>query len=149
VPRNDIGYSTIEPSNRLDDKVDMSRGIDSVSVETRRLDAMDIGPVGFIKIDVEGHEQEVLEGASATLERDQPSLLIEVEERHRAGAVAGVVGLLTSLGYQAFVHTALVLEKFDLPAVGEPACTGRNLVFVHGQHLSSLSPSLFGAGVPG
>lgn len=35
------------------------------------------GPVGFMKIDVEGHEEHVLRGARETIASDQPILLIE------------------------------------------------------------------------
>lgn len=40
--------------------------------------------VTFIKADVEGYEHEVLAGATATIERSLPSLLLEVEDRHTA-----------------------------------------------------------------
>ena len=38
--------------------------------------------VGFIKIDVEGHEHAVLEGATKTIKRNMPNLLVEMEEKH-------------------------------------------------------------------
>lgn len=40
--------------------------------------------VSFIKVDVEGFEPRVIEGAAATIERDRPSLLLEIEDRHLA-----------------------------------------------------------------
>jgi FkbM family methyltransferase len=43
-----------------------------------RLDSLHLGNVGFIKIDVEGHEMEVLQGACGLLERDRPILIIEL-----------------------------------------------------------------------
>ena len=36
-----------------------------------------LGRLGFIKIDVEGHETEVLDGAAATLARDRPTVFLE------------------------------------------------------------------------
>jgi FkbM family methyltransferase len=48
------------------------------SVKLVRLDDLvPDGPVGLIKIDVEGFEQQVLEGASAILERSHPALYLE------------------------------------------------------------------------
>lgn len=40
--------------------------------------------VSFIKVDVEGFEPKVIEGAAATIERCRPSLLLEIEDRHLA-----------------------------------------------------------------
>lgn len=56
-------------------------------------------PVGFIKIDVEGHEGHVLDGAVNTLRRSRPVLLIETENRHHAGAVEAIRDRLAGLGY--------------------------------------------------
>lgn len=48
-----------------------------IEVECRTLDSLEISPVGFIKIDVEGHELNVLRGARATIMRDRPIMYIE------------------------------------------------------------------------
>jgi FkbM family methyltransferase len=53
-----------------------------VEVEARTLDSYNFSEVGFIKIDVEGFEREVLEGSVETIARDRPTLLIEIEEAH-------------------------------------------------------------------
>ena len=36
----------------------------------------------FLKVDVEGFEPSVIEGATATIDRARPSLLLEIEDRH-------------------------------------------------------------------
>ena len=46
--------------------------------------AQGIDRVTFIKIDVEGFEPQVIEGAVATITNDHPSLLLEIEDRHLA-----------------------------------------------------------------
>ena len=51
---------------------------------------------------VEGHEEAVLRGARRLLLRDRPSLIIEIEERHRRHAVGAVSGFLAELGYRGF-----------------------------------------------
>jgi len=47
-------------------------------VQCSTLDSEEIADVGFIKIDVEQHEREVLRGALATIRRCRPVILIEV-----------------------------------------------------------------------
>jgi FkbM family methyltransferase len=74
----------------------------------------------FLKIDVEGHESAVFEGARETLETHRPTILLECEARHRAdGDVRPVFEFLQSLGYEGgFFHGGhcLPLSQFD-PAV--------------------------------
>jgi FkbM family methyltransferase len=54
----------------------------------------------FLKIDVEGHELAVLEGARGTLTTCRPTILVECEARHRIdGDVRPVFEFLESFGY--------------------------------------------------
>ena len=50
------------------------------SIETRtfRIDDFTYGPVGLIKIDVEGHELAVLKGAEQTIKKWKPIIFIEI-----------------------------------------------------------------------
>lgn len=70
-----------------------------VEVETRRLDEFELIDVSFVKIDVEGHELEVLEGGQHTIARDRPILLVEIEQRHSGRPVADVIAHIETLGY--------------------------------------------------
>ncbi|RFU11494.1 FkbM family methyltransferase [Rhodobacteraceae bacterium W635] len=60
-------------------------------------------PVGFIKVDVEGHEPEVFRGGRALIERDRPALYFET--RNRAFCSEAFPWLL-DLGYRIFWHAA-------------------------------------------
>lgn len=48
------------------------------TVDVKRLDDFDFERVDFIKIDVEGYEKFVLEGAQATIQRERPLLQLEI-----------------------------------------------------------------------
>lgn len=91
-----IGCATIEESNPL------AGGTTEVRVRRRRLDDYVLDRTAVIKVDVEGHELAVLKGAKALLTRDLPTLIVEAEDRHRAGALDSVSGYLAELGYQGF-----------------------------------------------
>ena len=62
---------------------------------------MALGDIGFVKIDVEGHELDVLAGLSGLLEKCLPNLLIEIGGAERGGSLAEVRGRLDPLGYIA------------------------------------------------
>jgi hypothetical protein len=96
---NDLGRSSIEKEN----PVEQLGAVEVMTVPKRRLDDYDvIEPVGCIKIDVEGHEDAVLRGARRILLRDHPSLIIEIEERHKRHSVSTVNNFLAELGYRGF-----------------------------------------------
>lgn len=73
-----------------------------LAVESRRLDDLGLADIGFIKIDVEGHEREVLEGAAETISRDRPTLLIEIEEAHTGVPLMQSIDWVRGLGYDAY-----------------------------------------------
>jgi FkbM family methyltransferase len=99
----------------------------TVEVPMNRLDSIYAGDAGFIKIDVEGHQQAVLDGAVATIQRCRPRMLVEVEERLSPGGLAHAKAYFEELGYCGYyVHhrrlnpidqfSAAVLQKpCDLP----------------------------------
>jgi len=138
VPRNDIGYSTIERANRLEGTADLRHGIETQVVETVRLDDLDLGPVSLLKIDVEGHEGAVLAGARALLERDTPSLIVEVEDRHKEGSRDAVCELLAGFGYSCFVYF-----NGRLHAQAALQSARRNLIFIHPKRRAAVSAALF------
>jgi FkbM family methyltransferase len=101
-------------------------------VVTSRLDDFDLGDVGFVKIDVEGHELAVLKGAPKLLTVQRPTILIEIEEHaHRDGQFDAIVDFLTDLSYRgSYLHKGQWhrIEDLDRQAVHEMA----NRVAQHG-----------------
>ena len=97
VPTNgNLGWATLSSTHhKLPTK--------AVPVSIRPLDHIlrdcDGPPVTLLKIDVEGHEQQVLEGARRILEDDGPIVLFEVLNKY-VGSNSAV--LLQSCGYEFF-----------------------------------------------
>lgn len=71
----------------------------------------------FIKIDVEGHEENVLLGAIRMLQEARPVLLVECEVRHSGpGAMQRLFDFLEDLHYKGFFYRKgrrIPLEAFD------------------------------------
>jgi len=93
VPRG----SDSSPSASLRPAADTDTTLD---VMLERLDAFKLFDLTFAKIDVEGSELEVLRGATETLRRCRPLLLVEIEQRHHQEPVAEVFEQIGSFGYR-------------------------------------------------
>jgi FkbM family methyltransferase len=106
------GLATIAPSNPL-----LSSDTHAVDVATKRIDELGLNDIGFIKIDVEGHELAAIDGGMETIRASRPIMLIEAEDRHRAGAVRSLRERLEPIGYRGFMifHGTLAsIERFDV-----------------------------------
>ncbi len=84
------GWTSFDPNNLPGSKDHLKR-----TARVTTLDSYALEDVSFIKIDVEGHEREVLEGAASTLLRCQPMLLVEVRVQNSAAVDA----FLSNIGY--------------------------------------------------
>jgi len=137
----DWGRSSLSPAAHRE-------GARIVTVPLDTLDSIATHPVGFIKVDVEGHEEEVLDGALEVISRDLPVLLVEIEERHRPGALKRILDKLSPRGYCAFfLQNGVVrsIAAFDpllhqnpcqpgaskMPTRAIAACYINNFVFIH------------------
>lgn len=93
-------------------------------VEVVTLDSLALPRVDFIKIDVEGMEQNVLAGGRATIERDRPLMQVEWLLRDQ-GALPAY--LLDDLGYRIYQSTMNLLcvpaERADTTVGGAPEIT--------------------------
>jgi FkbM family methyltransferase len=74
-----------------------------IEVEVRTLDSFALTNVQFIKVDVEGSELEVLEGARETILRDHPALLLELLSGTYKDPLAVTREVCATYGYSAFV----------------------------------------------
>ena len=89
-------------SNQGGTLLPVTREFRSMPVEVKRLDDLDLGDVGFIKVDVEGYEREVLAGGAALLRHCRPVLLVELEEKHTQRPLPDMVAEICGYGYECF-----------------------------------------------
>lgn len=111
--RENCDRATLASANLLGHSEERSVPVSLVTLDSLVNDLR----VGFIKIDVEGYEEEVLQGGAQTLQRDKPNLLIEIEERHCPGAIQRVRALLEGFGYKMMFIEGGVLKpisQFDV-----------------------------------
>src|SRR4051812_16130803 len=81
-----------------------------IPVRMERLDDIYSGDVGFIKIDIEGHEEAALEGARQTIARCQPRMIVEIDERTAPNGVERISGFFKELNYRGcFINQRRVL----------------------------------------
>ncbi len=92
--------------------------------------------IAGIKIDVEGHELEALEGLQNTIERDKPFLMIEILESTLARfkhTPRDIYQLLYALDYSAWVPSGKKLITVDYPFQ-----EGYSIFFLQKHHVDQL-----------
>jgi hypothetical protein len=124
-------------------------------VSTMTLDSFDFRPIAVIKIDVEGHEGSVLDGAARTIAQERPVLVVEIEERHHPGLSAQIFERILRKDYACFFLDAGRLKQFtsetimQLQPVGAVPSIGRrmrgyvnNFIFVPAEKQSTITKTL-------
>jgi FkbM family methyltransferase len=94
------GRDTLEPAGRPTPEWNKH------TVATSRLDDFNLEDVGFVKIDVEGHELAVLQGATDLLAAERPTVMIEIEEHsNHEGRLDKVIEFFDDRSYGGrFLH---------------------------------------------
>jgi len=120
-----------------------------IDTPVKTLDSYRMRDVTFIKVDVEGSELEVLEGARATIARDRPVLLLELLSGTHSAPLAITREVCDSYGYDAFVvHGSERLDALQtIGALGTNSTWGsgiatRNVLFTPRPSSPVLGPSL-------
>ncbi len=91
-----LGSATIHTDNKFEN-------FKSIKVQKNKLDNINLKEnIGFIKIDVEGHEQSVINGGLQTIKKNMPVMLIEIEERHSKKPIIQTINNIKELGYEAY-----------------------------------------------
>lgn len=104
----EMGKATIHNENNFEN-------YENFEIQTKKIDELNFdNKISFIKIDVEGHELEVIEGAKNTIKRDKPILLVEIEKQYTKKEVAESINFINSLGYKSYFF-----NKKDLKSTTE------------------------------
>lgn len=86
-------------------------------IQLATLDSYRFRDIELIKIDVEGHESRVINGAAQTISSRMPALLIEIEQRHLDRPISEVFEQVQNFGYEGFFlgshGTLYPLSEFD------------------------------------
>ena len=118
-----LGIASIHSANDLD-----NLSYHSINVKKITLDEYQFKhKIGFIKIDVEGHEKNVLEGAKNLIKKNKPNLLVEIEERHSQLKVEDTINFINNLGYKSYffdgtdIKSTQIVKSFN---------SKRNYIFI-------------------
>ena len=91
-----MGLATIHEKNTFEK-------FDEFEIDCKKLDEFHFkNKISFIKIDVEGHEIQVINGAKNLIKKFKPNLMIEIEERHSKNNLDETISYICSFGYQVF-----------------------------------------------
>jgi FkbM family methyltransferase len=104
VPVSDAGMA-LHLGGALADVGSAAARMMRFEVEVRTLDSYGFKDVRVVKVDVEGSEMAVLEGARATLLRDRPALIVELLTGAHADPAAVTEAISATFGYAAWLVT--------------------------------------------
>jgi FkbM family methyltransferase len=85
----------------------------NLKIATKRLDDYQFRNCGFIKIDVEGHEEAVLDGAMYLIETQRPILMIELVNAYNPGTIERTVDRFSRMSYSAYFFSERRLRPFE------------------------------------
>lgn len=124
------GGGDTSPGASLETAIEAREACRHIQVPVLTLDnyfASQTQHIGALKIDVEGHELKVIQGAVGLIRQHAPTIVLECENRHlSSGTVNDVIDFVRSLDYDGYFvqrHALVPLSVFNLefhqPTAGE------------------------------
>jgi FkbM family methyltransferase len=126
-----VGYGSLERET-----LPPSHSVTTQIVRTKTLDSYGFENIAFIKIDVEGHELQVLEGATETIARCRPIILLETKAPARSSAFTFLKDRQFELFY--LWHRKLIPVSADTTGLPHE---NENFFAVPSEKVDSLRPS--------
>lgn len=120
TPHGDRGLVYGRASLEQQEMEASARDVVATHVPLARLDEVVLDDVSFVKVDVEGHELNVLHGSTDLIERCQPVFLVEAEDRHRADATRRVFDFFRDQSYSGFFlwdDEVISVDHFNVEAL--------------------------------
>ncbi|WP_431235204.1 FkbM family methyltransferase [Mycolicibacterium psychrotolerans] len=142
----------LDPShaNSSVENLPLQRGMLRQKVRATSIDdffpSLNFESLDFLKIDVEGHESKVLQGASETIKRFRPVILCESENRHLRSQGDSVERIITwvqeSFDYNCFYYRERQLRAFSTEIVPQDRVAKvpsyiYNWIFIPAERVSS------------
>ena len=112
----ELGIATIHSENKLHNKnYETIKNIKKITLDEYNF----LYEIGFIKIDVEGHELEIIRGGKNFLKHHKPVMLIEIEERHTGKRPVDIIDEICSHDYNCFIinEELKLIELSDLSKI--------------------------------
>lgn len=109
---------------------DRQTGGISIGVQLEKLDDFGLDNVGFMKIDVDGHESHVIRGAVETIKMSRPIMLIEIESRMIGKSYKNTIGEIKDIGYHALC--------LDGETVLDPLSLGEDQRSIRGKRINNF-----------
>jgi len=114
IPKKGVGLQDTRASLES-----LGENVERVEIKTITLDdwvsQQKLNKIHVIKIDVEGHEWDAVQGCKNVLEKIRPIFIIEIELRHAKYSIAEIFGFIKGFGYDVFYFNrqTLQLSSFD------------------------------------
>lgn len=122
VPVRDDGLVLHLAGNLKQAHSQFAKTMQTFEVEVRTLDSFGLTDVRFIKVDVEGSEREVLDGARTTIARERPTMVLELLSGTHKDPHGLTAAICHDFGYDAYV----VQHGEKLPGLPTIASLGKN-----------------------